>query len=294
MIAFAALIAKGAPSDAALTAHPEADAARSLLQGRRPKRIAAPDTLLRWSAEATGTPDFLLTASLSASGDKAEVAALLLPPAQGTPPSLTECLTTLIGLGQMPEDQCRTTFLALAQRLPPEPRLILTRLAAGTFRRAVKPVQISGGAPRGFLAVLTMLSPQSLEATFALRHGNGLVPIAKLPLTLPETPEILTWARAHILERFGPNLALAPDLVFRLTCEGTTANPRRKSRLDLAFPRLVAWHREATPDQATTLDDFILPDPNHLPQIPQRECGSVKPPPFRSGQHPLSKAKPSG
>ena len=268
MIALAALLAQGTPTNDALTAHPEPDAARTLLSGRRPKRLAAAATLLRWSAAATGTPDFLVAASLAASGDTCEVAALLLPPAQGVPPKLSECLTALEAMATLPEDQRRAAFLPLAARLPPSARLILMRLAAGSFRLTLKPLTLPTGAPRDFLAVLTMLSPQGLEATFALRHGNGFVPIAKLPLTLPETPEILAWARAHILDKFGPNLLLSPDLVFHLSCEGTTPNPRRKSRLDLAAPRLLGWHRDASVDQATKLDQFTSQSPILVAQIP--------------------------
>jgi len=268
MIALAALLAQGTPSDDALAAHPEAEAVRNLLQGRRPKRLAPAATLLRWSAEATGTPDFLVAACLAASGDTCEVAALLLPPAQGDPPKLSECLAALEAMATLPENRRRATFLPLAARLPPPARLILMRLAAGSFRLTLKPLALPTDSPREFLAVLTMLSPQGLDATFALRHGNGFVPIAKLPLTLPETPAILAWARAHIRDRFGPNLLLSPDLVFLLSCEGTTPNPRRKSRLDLAAPRLLGWHRDASPDQATTLDDFTSPTSGHLPQIP--------------------------
>ena len=273
MIALAALLGQGTPSDGALATHPEPEAARNLLQGRRPKRLAPAATLLRWSAEATGTPDFLVAACLAASGDTCEVAALLLPPAHGIPPSLTECLSSLETLATASEDQRRASFLALATRLPPQARLILTRLAAGTFRQTLTPAQIFSAAPRAFLAVLTMLSPQSLEATFALRHGNGFVPIAKLPLTLPETPEILAWARAHILDRFGPNLLLSPDLVFHLSCDGTTPNPRRKSKLDLAAPRLLGWSRDASVDQATTLDQFTSSSPILFAQIPHRGPG---------------------
>ncbi len=267
MIALAALLAQGPPAETTLASHPDPDAARALLQGRRPKRIASPDTLLRWSAEATGTPDFLIAASLAASGDTTEVASLLLPPATGNPPSLSDCLTALESLAAAPEDQRKTTFLALATRLPPSARLLFTRLAAGTFRQTLKPAQTPTHQPQDFLAILTMLSPQGPEATFALRHGNGLVPIAKLPLTLPETPEILVWARTHTIDRFGPNLSVTPDLVFRLTCEGTAPNPRRKSKLDLIAPRLISWLRSATADQAPTLDQFTSFDRNHLPKI---------------------------
>jgi hypothetical protein len=257
LIALAALLAEGPPSAPALARLPEPQAALALLSGRRPKRLAPPETILGWAAEATGTSPALLAASLQASGDRCEVAALLLPSATGPVPSLSECLAALETLSTAPEDQRRTGFLTLAARLPNPARLHLTRLATGSFRQTLKPDAPATGGPRRALTLLTMIAPQGPEGSFALRHGNGLVPLAKLPLALPETPQILTWARANVTERFGPNLALTPSLVFEISCEGTTPNTRRKSGLDLVAPRLLSWLPDATPDQATTLDAFL-------------------------------------
>jgi hypothetical protein len=259
VIALAAMIAAGALSPSALDALPEAEAARRLLSGRRPRRIATAEGLLSWAAEATGTPAFLVAASLAASGDRAEVAALLLPPAEGTPPSLAEVVATLDSLAKADEAAKKAAWLALARRLPPEARHLLNRLAAGSFRLTLKPDAPAEGGPREFRALLSLLHPHGPEASFALRHGNGLVPIAKLRLTLPETPEIMAWARGNILDRFGPNLQVKPDLVFTLACEGSRPNARRKAGLDLVAPRLIAWNRDAPPDAADTLDAVRTP-----------------------------------
>lgn len=246
MIRFAVLLAQGTPTEARLAAHaaqaPEdAEAARALLSGTRPKRIATSDTLLSWVAEATRTPPFLVAACLAASGDKSEVAALLLPDPEGAPLTLTETLTTL-----SPE-----TYLSLARRLPVPARMILNRLATGTFRtKRAEPV-LTAANPGTCLAILTLLSPS--EATFALPHGNGLVPLTRLPLTLPEAGNILAWARANTNARFGPIRELTPTLVFEIGFEATTPNSRRKSGLDLVAPRLIAWHPDLTPDRATPL-----------------------------------------
>lgn len=254
MIRFAKLLAQGAPSPAAFAAYAaevgaaEADAARRLLSGQRPKRLASPATLLDWVAQATQTPEFLVQACLQACPDKAEVAALLLPPAEGTSPTLTEALASLTG----PAD-----YMALACRLPPEARLVLTRLACGTFRARLGPDALADPTPGRCLGILTMIDPSGPEGTFALPHGNALVPLAKVRLTLPETPQILTWARAHTTDRFGPQRQVSPTLVFELAFDATTPNPRRKCGLDLVAPRLIAWARETSVDQVPPLASLL-------------------------------------
>jgi hypothetical protein len=86
MIRFAALLSQGAPQPQAFAAYqaevgPEDGAtALRLLSGQRPKRLAPPATLLDWVAKATNTPAFLIEACLKTCPDKAELAALLLPP----------------------------------------------------------------------------------------------------------------------------------------------------------------------------------------------------------------------
>ncbi len=255
MIRFAALLATGTPTPQAFATYAaqvgpeEAATAQALLSGQRPKRIAAPQVLLEWVAEATLTPAFLLDASLKVTPDKAEVAALLLPPAAGIPPTLTETLSHLTD---------RTAYLRLAQSLPPQARLILNRLATGTFRTKLTAKVATSRTPGTCLAILTLIDPSGPEAAFALRHGNGLVPLTRLKLILPETPEILAWAKAHTTDRFGPLRQVTPTQVFELSFQGTTSNPRRKSGLDLEGARLLGWRRNLTPDQA---DDLAVIQP---------------------------------
>lgn len=259
MIPLADLLAQGAPDPAALARHPEADVALRLLSGQRPKRIASSDQLMAWAGEAAGISPALLAACLKASGDKAEVAALLLPKTDMTPPTLREVLGALDRAAFLADEDRKALWLSLAAALPRAARILLNRLATGTFRTTLRPEAPPEGGSRSFRALLVMIAPQGPEASFALPHGNGLVPIARTPLTLPETPEILAWARKNITDRFGPNLAVTPQLVFTLTCDGTTPNARRKSGVELVAPRLLHWDRDATPDQATTLDAFRAP-----------------------------------
>ncbi len=285
MIRFVALLAggsKGGTSAQAFATYAgevgpqDAAAAHALLTGTRPKRLAAPQTLLDWVTEATNTPAFLITACLAATPDKAELAALLLPqtvattrfptarfpvgPADAldqaalllraphsTPvqtPTLTEALSALT---------TRDAYLALAQSLPAEARLILNRIATGTFRTKLAPLV---DAPQNLgtcRAILTLIDPSGPEATFALPHGNALIPLCKLRLALPETTQILAWAKTHTTDRFGPLRQVAPSQIFELAFDGTTPNLRRKSGLDLTNPRLIAWLPSLTPDRATPL-----------------------------------------
>lgn len=253
MIRFAALLVPGPPTPETFEAYAaqvgpeEAATAQGLLSGQRPKRIAAPRVLLDWVAEATKTPPFLLDACLQVTPDKTEVAALLLPPASGTPPTLTKTLSLLCD---------RAAYLGLASTLPPQARLILNRLATGTFRTKLTPKPDTLQSPGTCLAILTLIDPSGPEATFALPHGNALVPLTRLKLTLPETPELLAWAKAHTTDRFGPLRQVTPTQVFKLAYDGTSPNPRRKSGLDLVSARLIAWHSDLTAEQATRLADL--------------------------------------
>ena len=259
MIRFAEMIAGGAPAARALEALPpdEAEAARRLLSGQRPKRIASGEVLLGWAAEAAGIPDFLVEASLAVSGDRLEVAALLLGPADGKAPGLAEVVDVLEGLAGASEAEKREAWLGLAQRLAVEARLVLNRLASGSFRLGMKPELAAVLGPREFRAVLTMIAPQGPEGTFALLQGNGFVPIVKLRLEGDWVAEVLGWAREHVVDRFGPNLQLETSLVFSLACEGAAPNGRKKCGLDLLGARVVRWEKGASVDQVTMLEWFV-------------------------------------
>ncbi len=263
MIRFTALLATLPRDPSALpiylqtAAEADRNACLTLLSGRRPKRIATAATIAKWAAEAAGIPDWLLAASLAASGDRAETAALILPPQTGTAPSLSEVLNALTTGTTI---TAHVTLTNLWSRLPPDARLILNRLATGTFR-ATLPADNAAQAqnPHRILAVMTLIQPAIPEITLALWHGTAAVPIARVPLTLPETAEILTWTRTHTTDRFGPVAQVSPTLVFEIEFHGTTPNRRRKSGLDLIQPRLIALRRDASADQLHQL----APLPHH-------------------------------
>lgn len=249
MIRFTTLLAAGTPTPEAFATYArrvgpdDAATALALLSGTRPKRIATADLLLAWVAARTQTADVLIQSCLTVTPDKLEVASLLLPPATATPPTLTDVLTHLTP----------ASYLDLALRLPPQARLILNRLATGTFRTKLP---ISTEAPQNpgtCRAFLTMLDPSGPTATFALPHGNGLIPLCKLPLTLPETHTILAWAKTNTTNRFGPLREVSPTLLFELSFAGLIPNTRRKCGFALSQGQVIRWLPNATHDMASRL-----------------------------------------
>ena len=232
------------------------DACLSLLNGQRPRRIAKLATLLVWAAEIAEIPDWLAQTSLDASGDRAETAAFLLPPPTGTPPTLAE---TLQALATTTPITAHRTIATLWSLLPPEANLILNRLASGTFRTGLPASVEDPATPGTCLAVLTTITPAGPEAAFALRQRDSLVPLTRLPLTLPETAEILAWTRDNTIGRFGPSHQVTPTLVFEIAFRGTRPNPRRRCGFDLLLPEVVCWHRDLGPDSTTQVEDFDVP-----------------------------------
>ncbi len=258
MIRFAQLLAQGTPTPDAFAAYEaqvgpqDARAAQRLLSGERPKRLAPAATLVDWVAQATETPAFLLEACAKTCADKAELAALLLPPATGQAPSLAQALDSLTSAQD---------YLALARGLPPEARLILNRLASGTFRTKLSNPSTTPQTPGTCLAILTLIDPSTPEATFALPHGASLVPLTRLRLTLPETPALLAWARANVTDRFGPLRQVPPTQIFELAFDGITQNARRKSGIDLVGARVTAWLQQANADDVPPLSALLTQCP---------------------------------
>lgn len=226
-------------------------AALALLTGQRPRRIAAPNLIQTWIAEAAGIPDFLLDACNQVTGDRAETAALLLPDPSADPPALAEVVHILTHATPL---TARAALTALWPRLPPHANLVLNRLAAGSFRTALpQAAPLTNQPPRRLKAVMILVQPAGPQITLALWRDGLAVPVTRLPLTLPETPAIMAWVRGHTTDRFGPLRQVSPDLVFEMEYSTTTPNKRRKCGVDLHNPRLLRWLPDATPDQADDL-----------------------------------------
>ena len=158
MIAFAAMLAALPHDPNALAiwvqraSEVDRAAADALLSGQRPRRLVGLDALLHWSAEVAGIPDWLVAASVAASGDRAETAALLLPPPTGTPPGLAEVVDALTRATKV---TAHATMRDLWSRLPAPANLVLNRLASGTFRTSLPQAPLAPSGPAGSVLAVT-------------------------------------------------------------------------------------------------------------------------------------------
>lgn len=134
------------PPETALAAYlgaaPDADRlwALALLSGRRPKRLMRLAELGQLAAEVARVPDWLLQDCRREVGDIAEMAALLVPPADLQPaPGLSHWLDSLQDLAGA-DGAGRRAWLTLAWgQLGQRERILLNRLATGTFRQSLTP-----------------------------------------------------------------------------------------------------------------------------------------------------------
>lgn len=250
-------------------------AADALLSGQRPRRVAGLPALMTWAAEIAQVPEWMVAACVAVSGDRAETAALLLPPPSGTPPGLAEVLAAL---DRSTPITAHAVMRGLWSRLPPIANQTVNRLASGTFRatypRLIAPPSGPGGS---VLAVMILAVGTSQDITLALWQDGMPVPIARLPLTLPETPQVMTWIRANIAQRFGPVRQVPPVQVFRIAFDGLARNPRRKSGYVLQGARIVEWLPDAQADALGALD--ILAKENGL--CDEDGAVALNPPPLR-------------
>jgi hypothetical protein len=254
VIAFAAMLAgfpDTLPGYLAQASDADRAAAHALLSGQRPRRVAGLPALLNWAAEVAQVPDWLVDACLAASGDRAETAALLLPPAAGTPPTLAEVVGTLTRATPI---TAHATILALWSRLPPLANQFVNRLASGTFRTTYPTAPTLSGPSGSVLAVMILAQAASPDITVALWQDTTPIPIARLPLTLPQTPQITAWIRANVAGRFGPVRQVPPVQVFRVTFQGLARNARRKSGYELQGAQIVHWLPDAQADALTVLE----------------------------------------
>lgn len=96
------------------------------------------------------------------------------------------------------------------------------------------------------------------DFTFAVRHGNDLVPFTKAysGLTDAEFRKITAWVRKNTQQRFGPVRQVTPEHVFEIAFEGIHESPRHKSGVALRFPRMKRWRHDKPLEEANTLDDL--------------------------------------
>ena len=104
------------------------------------------------------------------------------------------------------------------------------------------------------------------DYTFALWHGDQLVPFAKAYSGL-DNKEISTldkWIRRHTKERFGPVRSVEPTHVFEIGFEGIAESKRHKSGISVRFPRILRWRHDKPVAEADSLEAAIaLLTPNN-------------------------------
>ncbi|MBX2862269.1 MAG: ATP-dependent DNA ligase [Leptolyngbyaceae cyanobacterium MAG.088] len=97
------------------------------------------------------------------------------------------------------------------------------------------------------------------DYTFALWHGDQLVPFAKAYSGL-DNQEIATldkWIRRHTRERFGPVRSVEPTHVFEIGFEGIAQSKRHKSGISVRFPRILRWRHDKPVKEADSLEAAI-------------------------------------
>lgn len=96
------------------------------------------------------------------------------------------------------------------------------------------------------------------DYTFALWHGDELVPVAKAysGLTDSEINRVDNWVRRNTVERFGPVRSVKPELVFEIAFENIAFSKRHKSGVAVRFPRIKRWREDKPFREADTLDNL--------------------------------------
>jgi len=100
------------------------------------------------------------------------------------------------------------------------------------------------------------------DYTFGVWRGDELVPVGKayFGFTDEELKQLDAWVRGHATERFGPVLAVQPELVFEVAFEGLQRSPRHKSGIAMRFPRIsrIRWDKPAAEaDRIETLEALL-------------------------------------
>lgn len=96
------------------------------------------------------------------------------------------------------------------------------------------------------------------DYTFAVWHGQELVPIAKAysGLTQEEILELDRWIRKNTEEKFGPVRKVKTEQVFEIAFEGIQESKRHKSGVALRFPRIHRWRKDKPPEECDSLESI--------------------------------------
>lgn len=95
--------------------------------------------------------------------------------------------------------------------------------------------------------------------TFAVWKDGELVSIARTAAEVPDGLgiDVETFIRSNMLERVGPIRTVKPELVFDIGFDGIRRSARHKSGVSVTAPRILAWRRDMSAEEADTLDDIL-------------------------------------
>lgn len=94
------------------------------------------------------------------------------------------------------------------------------------------------------------------DYTFAVRSGDQFFNVGKAysGLTDQEIRELTGLLRASEVGRYGPALAVRPEVVLEVAFDGVQKSARHKSGFALRFPRILRWRRDKRPEQCDDLE----------------------------------------
>lgn len=95
--------------------------------------------------------------------------------------------------------------------------------------------------------------------TFAVWRDGELVSVAKTAADVPDGLgiDVETFIRSNTIERIGPIRTVKPELVFDIGFDAIRRSARHKSGVSVSAPRILAWHKGMSIDEADTLDDIL-------------------------------------
>lgn len=96
------------------------------------------------------------------------------------------------------------------------------------------------------------------DYTFALWDDGKLISVAKANtgLSEAEVKEADEFVKANTLEKFGPVRTVKPELVFEIAFDGIAESNRRKSGVELRFPRILKWRKDKRIEDAGSLENL--------------------------------------
>jgi DNA ligase-1 len=94
------------------------------------------------------------------------------------------------------------------------------------------------------------------DYTFAVRGDGKFLNVGKAysGLTDEEIRELTRLLRGAVVGRYGPVLAVRPEIVLEVAFDGIRKSSRHTSGYAMRFPRIVRWRRDKRPEEIDTIE----------------------------------------